>query len=76
MSNHFIERYFERVLDCNKISQYFEAVSAVFTDMFARFTIQQYIAYDYFVGNNIKKLVIPLGIHRIIIKNDTAITVF
>jgi len=75
-ATHFIELYFERVLDCQKISQYSDAVSVVFTDMFDRFSIQQYIAYDYFVGNNIKKLVIPLGIYRIIIKNDTAITVF
>ena len=76
ISNHFIERYFERVLDCNKISQYSDAASAVFTDMFARFTIQQYMAYEHFVGNNINELVIPLGIHRIINRNDTAITIY
>jgi hypothetical protein len=76
MSNHFIERYFERVLDCNKISQYSEAVSAVFTDMFDRFLIHQYMAYEHFVVNNINELVLPLGIYRIIIRNDTAITIY
>ena len=75
-TTHFIERYFERVLDCNKISQYSEAVSAVFTDMFDRFSIQQYMAYEHFVGNNINELVIPLGIYRVIFRNDTAITVY
>ena len=75
-TTHFIERYFERVLDCNKISQYSEAASAVFTDMFDRFSMQQYMAYEHFVGNNIDKLVLPLGFYRIIFKNDTAITVF
>ena len=75
-TTHFIERYFERVLDCNKISQYSEAVSAVFTDMSDRFSIQQYMAYEHFVGNNIDQLVIPLGVYRIIIRNDTAITIY
>jgi hypothetical protein len=76
MSNHFIERYFERVLDCNKISEYSEAVSGVFTDMFDRLSIHQYMAYEHFVGNNINELVLPLGIYRIIIRNDTAISIY
>ncbi len=75
-TTHFIERYFERVLDCNKISQYSDSVSAVLTDMFDRFSIPQFMAYEHFVGNNINELVIPLGVHRIIFKNDTAITVY
>jgi len=75
-TTHFIERYFERVLDCNKISQYSEAASAVFSDMFDKLSMQQYMAYEHFVGNNINELVIPLDIYRIIFRNDTAITIY
>ena len=69
-TTHFIDRYFERVLDCNKISQYSEAVSAVFTDMSDRFSIQQYMAYEHFVGNNINELGVGLFLRNLYESNQ------
>ncbi len=75
-TTHFINRYFERVLKLRIESKYSEATSIVLSDMFNRFSLNEYAAYEKFVGKNIENLTMPIGIHRIIMKNDTAITVY
>ena len=77
VTNHFIQRYFERVLksECPNCKE--NAKSAVVTDMMARFTRNQKNAYDLIIGYGNKQVFIPLGSqYKICFKDNYAITVY
>lgn len=77
LTQHFIERYFERVLNCDCVLCEQDSVSLILSDIMDRFTVHQKNAYDFFVGGNIEKVFIPVGkSHRICMKNDYAITIY
>ena len=77
ITKHFIERYYERVLKCDSILHGENSTSAVLSDIMGNLSIHQKIAFDLFVGANVKKVFIPIGNkHRICLMNDCAVTVY
>ena len=77
ITDHFIKRYFQRVLYCENILDKNDSISVIYSDIENRLKIHQKNAYKYFIGNNIKKISLPLGDRfSIIIKEDCAVTVY
>jgi hypothetical protein len=76
-TKHFINRYFERILKCEKSLDYSDAYSAVISDIIEKQNNTQKNAFEYFIGNKIPKLKIPFGKgYQMIFVNDLAITVY
>ena len=77
ITEHFIKRYCERMLNCDCVLCGENSESAIFSDIMGRLTDHQKKAFDFFVGANIDKVFIPVGDrHRICLKNDFAITIY
>jgi|TARA_B100000959_G_C14969457_1_gene619081 hypothetical protein len=76
-TKHFIDRYFERILQCKNSLNYSEAVSAVKSDIIEKQNNTQKYAFEYFIGNRIPEIKLPIGTgHRLVIRKDWAITVY
>ena len=76
-TKHFFDRYFERILKCDKSLNYSDAYSAVKSDIIGKQSNIQMYAFEYFIGNKIPKLKIPFGKgYQLVIRKDWAITVY
>ena len=76
-TKHFINRYFERILKCEKSLDYSDAYSAVRSDIIEKQSNIQLHAFEYFIGNKIPEIKMPFGNgHQMVFLNDMAITVY
>ena len=76
-TKHFIDRYFERILKCDKSLNYSDAYSAVKSDIIEKQNNIQKNAFQYFIGNKIPEIILPLGNgYQLVIRKDWAITIY